>query len=71
MVQRILPVCGSAKTSHHNFVFLEGVKAALTADDAWANGWYDKPPTKGLRAMGRVYTLVGPSPKLSTGKKSI
>jgi homoserine O-acetyltransferase len=36
-------------------VFLEGVKAALTADDAWANGWYDKPPTKGLRAFGRVY----------------
>ncbi len=55
MVERILPICGSAKTSHHNFVFLEGVKAALTTDDAWANGWYDKPPTKGLRAMGRVY----------------
>ncbi len=55
MVERILPICGSAKTSHHNYVFLEGVKAALTADDAWAGGWYDKPPTKGLRAFGRVY----------------
>ena len=55
MVQRILPICGSAKTSVHNFVFLEGVKAALTADDSWADGWYEKPPTKGLRAMGRVY----------------
>ncbi len=55
MVQRILPICGSAKTSRHNFVFLEGVKAALTADDAWQDGWYDKSPTKGLRAMGRVY----------------
>jgi homoserine O-acetyltransferase len=55
MVERILPICGSARTSHHNFVFLEGVKAALTADDAWANGWYEKPPYKGLRAMGRVY----------------
>ena len=55
MVQRILPICGSAKTSRHNYVFLEGVKAALTADDAWANGWYEKPPTKGLRAVGRVY----------------
>ncbi|PKB83044.1 MAG: hypothetical protein BZY88_02975 [SAR202 cluster bacterium Io17-Chloro-G9] len=55
MVQRILPICGSAKTSRHNYVFLEGVKAALTADHAWANGWYEKPPTKGLRAVGRVY----------------
>ena len=55
MVERIAPICGSAKTSRHNFVFLEGVKSALTADDAWAGGWYEKPPTKGLRAMGRVY----------------
>lgn len=55
MVERIAPICGSARTSVHNFVFLEGVKAALTADDAWANGWYEKPPYKGLRAMGRVY----------------
>lgn len=55
MVERILPWCGSAKTSRHNFVFLEGVKAALTADDAWQGGWYETPPTKGLRAMARVY----------------
>ena len=30
MVERMLPFCGSSKTSRHNFVFLEGVKAALT-----------------------------------------
>ncbi|HEX6115016.1 MAG TPA: alpha/beta fold hydrolase [Geminicoccaceae bacterium] len=59
MIDRILPFCGSAKCSRHNFVFLEGVKAALTADDAWQNGWYDKPPTKGLRAMARVYAGWG------------
>ncbi|TYL24967.1 alpha/beta fold hydrolase, partial [Streptococcus pyogenes] len=35
MVERIAPFCGSAKCSRHNFVFLEGVKAALTADSAW------------------------------------
>lgn len=55
MVERIAPICGSAKTSHHNFVFLEGVRVAITTDDAWMEGWYDKQPTKGLRAMGRVY----------------
>ncbi len=59
MVELICPFLGSAKTSRHNIVFLEGVKAALTADDAWQNGWYEKPPTKGLRAMGRVYAGWG------------
>ena len=61
MVERILPWCGSAKTSHHNYVFLEGVKAALTADDAWQGGWYDKQPAKGLRAMARVWAGWGTS----------
>ncbi len=55
MVERMLPFCGSARTSPHNFVFLEGVKAALTADAAFRGGWYDEPPTTGLRALARVY----------------
>lgn len=55
MVERMLPFCGSARTSPHNFVFLEGVKAALTADAAFKAGWYDEPPTTGLRAFARVY----------------
>ncbi len=59
MVQRIAPFCGSAKTSRHNFVFLEGVRAALTTDAAWAGGWYQAPPEKGLRAMARVYAGWG------------
>jgi homoserine O-acetyltransferase len=59
MVERIAPFCGSAKTAPHNFVFPEGVKAALTNDVAWNNGWYDTPPTKGLRGVGRVYAGWG------------
>jgi homoserine O-acetyltransferase len=59
MVERACPFCGSSKTSEHNIVFLEGVKAALTADDAFRNGWYDAPPAKGLRAMARVYAGWG------------
>jgi homoserine O-acetyltransferase len=54
-VKRLFPYCGSAKTSVHNWVFLEGVKAALTADAAWQNGNYTEPPTTGLKAFGRVY----------------
>jgi homoserine O-acetyltransferase/O-succinyltransferase len=48
-------VCGSARTSSHNWVFLEGVKAALEADSAFAGGQYQEPPLKGLAAFGRVY----------------
>ncbi|MNU70375.1 Homoserine O-acetyltransferase [compost metagenome] len=59
MVKRIAPFCGSAKTAPHNIVFLEGVKAALTADAAWNGGWYTTPPTTGLRAVGRVYAGWG------------
>lgn len=54
-VDAILPFCASAKTSPHNVVFLEGVKAALLADAAWAGGDYRSPPERGLRAFGRVY----------------
>ncbi len=55
MVDAILPFCASARTSPHNKVFLEGVKAALTADCAFEGGDYDSPPEAGLRAFGRVY----------------
>ena len=54
-VAAILPFCASAKTSEHNIVFLEGVKAALQADAVYADGNYSSPPLKGLKAFGRVY----------------
>ena len=54
-VDNICAVCGSARTSPHNKVFLEGVRATLTADPAWRNGTFVERPVQGLRAMGRVY----------------
>lgn len=54
-VKAILPFCASARTSEHNIVFLEGVKAALQADAVYADGNYNEPPIKGLKAFGRVY----------------
>lgn len=59
MVPKILPFCGSARTSEHNKVFLEGVRAALTADGDFRGGWYDAQPTAGLRAAARVYAGWG------------
>ena len=58
-VERIAPICGSARTSPHNFVFLEGVKAALTADPAWQDGWFATQPVRGFQAFGRVYAGWG------------
>ena len=55
MVKAILPFCSSSKTSIHNHVFLEGVKAALIADKEWNKGDYKKQPVAGLKAFGRVY----------------
>jgi len=55
MVERILPTCGAARCSVHNYVFLEGVKAALTCDPAFQDGDYEARPERGLRAMGRVW----------------
>jgi homoserine O-acetyltransferase/O-succinyltransferase len=54
-VASLLPVCGSARTAPHNWVFLEGVKAALLADPAFQRGRYTRPPLAGLAAFGRVY----------------
>ncbi|HEY0466951.1 MAG TPA: alpha/beta fold hydrolase [Polyangiaceae bacterium] len=54
-VASLLAVCGSARTAPHNWVFLAGVKAALLADPAFAEGHYREPPLRGLSAFGRVY----------------
>ena len=54
MVQSIVPICGTAKTSPHDWLHLEGMKRALQADQNWAGGDYKKPPEAGLRAFHTV-----------------
>ena len=55
MVRRVAVVCGSARCSPYNAVFLEAVRAALTADPAFVDGRFRHAPGAGFRAMGRVY----------------
>ena len=55
MVAALLPICGAARVSPHNYLFLDGAKAALMADQAFAAGDYDVQPQTGLLAFGRVY----------------
>src|SRR5262249_27990366 len=55
MVERIAPFCGTAKTTPHNWVFLNGVRSALTSDAGWLGGEYQSQPVKGLRAFAHGY----------------
>lgn len=63
MMDGLLPFCGSVKTSPNNVVFLESVRAAITTDAGWEDGWYEDQPEQGLRAAGRVYAGWGLSGK--------
>lgn len=54
-VQRIAAVCTSARTTPHNVVFLEGLRAALKTDPAWKDGRFSSKPETGLKAFGRIY----------------
>ncbi|KAJ4251875.1 hypothetical protein NW762_011172 [Fusarium torreyae] len=69
-----VPFCGSARTSLHNQVFLEGVKSALLAAKGFSSAgsiqgrvetankdrtWSDKEKEVGLKAFGRGYAGWG------------
>jgi homoserine O-acetyltransferase len=60
MVGALAAICGSAKTSVQNRLFLEGARAALTTSADFHDGWYETAPARGLIAFCRVYcSLVG------------
>ncbi|MFM0404712.1 alpha/beta fold hydrolase [Paraburkholderia aspalathi] len=61
MVRRLVVFCGAAKTSPHNQVFIEGVRATLTTDPGFQNGTFVERPERGLRAMGRNYAAMAMS----------
>lgn len=55
-VSRICVVASSARTSWHNWSFLEGPKAALVNSVDFYDGQYTQPVRKGTRAFSRVYS---------------
>jgi homoserine O-acetyltransferase len=56
LVERAIVVCGTAKTSPHNKVFLEGLLAILeAAPEHLGDGRFSATPHAALRAFARVY----------------
>ena len=58
-MEKVVAYCGSAKEYPHGIVRLEGLKSAIAADAAFADGRYDMPPAKGLKAAGRHWAAWG------------
>lgn len=54
-VERIAAVCGTAKTTDHNKIFLQSLRTSLTADPAWDGTKFDGIPARGYRAFARIY----------------
>lgn len=54
-VERIAALCGTARTTDHNRIFLESLQAALTADPTWTGDRFAGTPDRGYRAFARIY----------------
>lgn len=54
-VERICCVCGTARTSPHNRLFLLSLRQALTADRHWNGGGFNAAPEQGLRTFALIY----------------
>jgi len=53
--QRICCLCGTARTTPHNRLFLLSLRQALTADPAWDGRRFRATPEQGLRSFALIY----------------
>jgi homoserine O-acetyltransferase/O-succinyltransferase len=61
-VARIVALCGTARTTDHNRIFLESLRSALTADPAWTGDRFDGMPDRGFHTFARIYASWAASP---------
>jgi len=54
-VERLVVLCGTAKTTIHNRLFLESLRTALTADATWNGRRFVGVPERGFRAFAHIY----------------
>jgi homoserine O-acetyltransferase len=53
--RRLFALCGTARTTPHNRLFLLSLRHALTADPAWTGERFEGDPCRGLRAFALIY----------------
>ena len=58
MMERICSICGSAKTSPHNYAYLAGVQAIFESAVGWDGGEYEQWPPKLHRAVVRIMGMM-------------
>jgi homoserine O-acetyltransferase len=54
-VERICCLCGTARTTPHNRLFLLSLRQALTSDPAWDGEQFRATPEQGLRGFALIY----------------
>ncbi|MEL7053333.1 MAG: alpha/beta fold hydrolase, partial [Cyanobacteria bacterium J06588_5] len=54
-VARIAAVCGTAKTTDHNRIFLYSLRAALQGDPAWNGERFEGVPERGFHTFTQIY----------------
>lgn len=54
-VQRIVALCGTARTTDHNRIFLQSLRSALTADPTWNGQTFESIPERGFRTFAQIY----------------
>ena len=61
MVRAACPIAGSARTGNFNKVFLLALRRTLELDPAYDDGFYERPPVRGLKAFAAIYAGWGTS----------
>jgi len=54
-VQRIAALCGTAKTTDHNRIFLYSLRAALQGDPTWNGERFEGVPERGFHTFTQIY----------------
>jgi len=61
-VERIAALCGTARTTDHNRIFLASLRSALTSDPTWTGSGFDGVPDRGFHTFALIYASWAASP---------
>ncbi len=61
-VERIAALCGTARTTNHNRIFLESLRSALTSDRTWTGCGFNGIPDQGFHTFALIYASWAASP---------